>query len=159
MGNSLLSIGTTIENQAMADKRIPILMQIPAKVRFLSCEPLLEKIDIKLGFWDIDYCEDRSIRDIFVPSPDAIDWVIVGGESGKDSRPCHIDWVRSLVTQCQSSGVPVFVKQLGSNPIADESTDGISMTSYRVKLRDRKGGDVSEFPESLQIREFPEFNQ
>ena len=133
-------IGTTVENQAMADIRIPLLLKIPAVVKFLSCEPLLEEINLN---------KFSTVEERF--------WVIVGGESGKGARECHIDWVRSLVKQCKSANVPVFVKQLGSNPAdALPYIDGVAHTNYFVKLRDRKGGDISEFPEDLQIREFPD---
>jgi protein gp37 len=90
-----LHLGVTVENQQTADQRIPALKQTSAALRFLSCEPLLEPID--LG--------DLS----------GIDWVIVGGESGPRSRPCDIRWIESIVSQCKAQGVAVFVKQLGSH--------------------------------------------
>lgn len=90
-----LWLGTTVEDQAAADERIPELMKIPAAVRFLSCEPLLE-----------------SIEPLSIKFPGQIDWVIVGCESGPNRRPCSLDWVRSLRDRCQVDGVPVFIKQL-----------------------------------------------
>jgi hypothetical protein len=89
-------IGTTVENQEWADKRIKWLLRIPADVRFLSCEPLLGPIDLSA------ICPD-----------DRLDWVIAGGESGPKARPSHPDWFRSLRDQCQSAGVPYFFKQHG----------------------------------------------
>jgi hypothetical protein len=86
-------IGTTVENQEYTEKRIPELLKIPARVRFLSVEPLLED----LGTIDLT----------------GIHWVIVGGESGADARPMHPDWVRSIRDQCQAAGVPFFFKQWG----------------------------------------------
>jgi len=93
-------IGTTVEDQTRADERIPHLLEIPAKVRFLSCEPLLEEIFIE--------CFMRGIL------PDGpVNWVICGGESGKDARPMHPHWARSLRDQCAASNVPFFFKQWG----------------------------------------------
>jgi protein gp37 len=165
-------IGTTVENQAMADKRIPILLRIPAVIKFLSCEPLLE--DIKLYLENRFICQFcgseqnaeattctrchkwHSIQE-YLKATKTVDWCIVGGESGKGARDCHIDWVRSLVKQCKSANVPVFVKQLGIHPVASSPyIEGVACVNYFVKLRDRKGGDISEFPEDLQIREFPD---
>lgn len=86
-------IGTTVEDQQRADERIPALLKIPARVRFLSCEPLLSTLNLQL-------------------STD-IHWVICGGESGTGARPMHPDWARSLRDQCQAAGVGFFFKQWG----------------------------------------------
>jgi protein gp37 len=77
-----------------------------------------------------------------------IDWIIIGGESGHDTgkyryRPCKIEWIELLVNQCREADVPVFVKQLGTH------------ISKEMKLGDRHGGNIDEFPEHLRIREFP----
>jgi protein gp37 len=153
-----LHLGVSIENQKAADERIPLLLQTPAALRFLSVEPLLELVDLTesdgmynpgLGeghTWlnplsGIAYDSDGSFSHI-----PAIDWIIVGGESGPGARPCDINWIGSIIQQCQSSRVPVFVKQLGSNPV-NLGGEG--------KLRDRKGGSIAEWPEYLRIREFP----
>jgi protein gp37 len=85
-------IGTSVENQKFADKRIPVLTQINAGVRFLSCEPLLGPV------WNTLV---------------GIHWVIVGGESGPKARQMHPDWARSLRDQCVEAGVPFFFKQWG----------------------------------------------
>lgn len=87
-------IGTSVENQEYADKRIPELLKIPAPVRFLSVEPMLGPVDLS-------------------PWLDQIQWVIVGGESGPAARPMHPDWVRSVRDQCEAAGVPFFFKQWG----------------------------------------------
>jgi hypothetical protein len=102
--------------------------------------------------------------------PPALDWVIVGGESGPGSRPCDVAWVRSIVRQCKDAAVPVFVKQLGAvvtDSDAEEWLQDVGWpagTNYipegkpggpRVLLRDRKGGDMDEWPEDLRVREFP----
>lgn len=129
-------IGTSVENQGQADKRIPELLKIPAKIRFLSCEPLLGHVDLRkfskksrgltLGHdWltgeEWQYSEifggGKNIYD-FDPQFDdygknRIHWVIAGGESGHNARPMHPDWVRSLRYQCQEAGVPFLFKQWG----------------------------------------------
>ena len=142
-------LGTSTENQTTADSRIPSLLQTPASVRFLSCEPLLESIDLNKCF--------RTSKDGYeLTWLDYLNLIIVGGESGSGARPCHIDWIRSLVQQCQPTNVSVFVKQLGSNPIiAACYIDGVAATHQKLKLADRKGGDINEFPEDLRVREFP----
>lgn len=114
-------IGTSIEDQASADERIPHLLRIPARVLFLSCEPLLGTIDLlrikwpnmehwvdvlRGGFWHETGFINHS--DLYT-----IDWVICGGESGPQARPMHPDWARSLRAQCQEAGVPFFFKQWG----------------------------------------------
>jgi protein gp37 len=96
-------LGVTVENQAMADKRIPELLKIPAKVRFLSVEPLLEPVD--LIHWLSDFDSDNGIHST---KPD---WCIVGGESGGNRRDCGVDAIVSVAEQCRAAGVPVFVKQ------------------------------------------------
>jgi protein gp37 len=91
---STIWIGTSVENQRMAEKRIPILASIPAHVRFLSCEPLLSFVNIR-------------------PWSSSIQWVIAGGESGAKHRPMNISWATSLHTQCTQSRIPFFFKQVG----------------------------------------------
>lgn len=83
-------IGTTVENQDEADRRIDQLRAIPAAVRFLSCEPLLGPIELDL---------------------DGIHWVIAGGESGPHRRPMDLDWMRGIRDQCERAGVAFFGKQ------------------------------------------------
>jgi protein gp37 len=92
-------VGTSIENQRVAEQRLPNLLRVPARIRFLSCEPLLGTLD--LGSW--------FRRDGFYP----IDWVIAGGESGANSRPMHPDWASTLLRQCQRSKVAFHFKQWG----------------------------------------------
>ncbi|HAO12140.1 MAG TPA: phage Gp37/Gp68 family protein [Planktothrix sp. UBA8407] len=150
-------LGVSCENQAMADKRIPLLMQIPAKVRFLSCEPLLEPINLS-KFLPIEWSE---IAEDWIESWPGIgsynandypSWVIVGGESGAGSRACHVDWLRDIASQCQSAKIPVFIKQLGNNAIATR-TDHTG--NYKLKIKDRKGSDILEWFEDLRIQQFP----
>ncbi len=104
-------LGVSVEDQEAADERIPHLLATPAAVRFLSCEPLIEEVDLRTDF----------LRETGVDWPwgsrstDHIGWVIVGGESGPGARPCDLAWIRGIVGQCKAAGVPVFVKQ-GSGP-------------------------------------------
>ena len=144
-------LGATIEDQARADERIPALLKIPARIRFLSCEPLLGPVDLLLGgecsSWKCPECGSHAIRnDNHDPRngvwwecldckaseygeaawrPD-IHWVIAGGESGPKARPTHPDWTRSLRNQCQRAGVPFLFKQWGEwAPAHDPKRDGV----------------------------------
>ena len=92
-------LGVSVEDQANADKRIPLLLETPAAVRFLSCEPLLSPIQLA------GVCNDWL--------EDGIHWVIVGGESGPGARPIRHEWVRHIQRQCQDALVPFFFKQWG----------------------------------------------
>jgi len=105
-------LGVTTENQQRADERIPILLQIPAAVRFVSVEPMIGSVDIDgyLGFNGPRRMGDGLMYYWVAPK---IDWVICGGETGPGARPMHPDWVRSLRDQCQKAGVPFFFKQWG----------------------------------------------
>lgn len=134
-------LGTTVEDQQRANERLPHLVAAPAVVRFLSCEPLLEAVD--LSQW-LD--EDRN------GFAHHIDWVIIGGESGGKARPFQTDWAISLINQCRDAGrgdTFPFLKQLGSNP---RNAVGAKF----MHLRDRAGGDMAEWPADLRVREFPE---
>lgn len=103
-------IGTSVENQATADERIPHLMKIPAKVRFLSCEPLLGPVDL----WSARYPNPNGgFTGAVTNWPGGVQWVIVGGESGHHARPMHPRWARSLLDQCQEAEIPFFFKQWG----------------------------------------------
>ncbi|MBP2232544.1 protein gp37 [Azospirillum agricola] len=97
-------LGTTVEDQKMADLRIPLLLETPAAVRFLSMEPLLGPVSIP-GLYPVG-------EDGIVTTP-ALDWVIAGGESGPGARPTHPDWFRSVRDQCAEAGVPFLFKQHG----------------------------------------------
>jgi protein gp37 len=141
-------LGTSVEDQAAAEARIAHLLHTPAAIRFLSCEPLLGPVNLR-------------------PYLSRLDWVIVGGESGPRARRCEVGWVRSIVQQCQRAGVPVFVKQLGGQVRDAEATvaytcpaercwpSGTKSNGWDIHLQDRKGGDLSEWPEDLRVREWP----
>jgi protein gp37 len=92
-------LGTSVENQKWANVRIPKLLDTPSYVRFLSCEPLLDALNLEP--W-ISAFDGRGIH-----------WVIVGGESGPGARPMNPRWVRSLLRQCTAAEVPFFLKQWG----------------------------------------------
>lgn len=127
-------LGTSVEDQKTADTRIPHLLQIPARVRFLSMEPLLGPVDLskwigdmdcgrcrirffsdecpKCGTRDDDYDSVGFAENAVEPYSD-LHWVIVGGESGPNARPMHPDWVRSIRDQCQMTDTPFLFKQWG----------------------------------------------
>jgi protein gp37 len=112
-------IGTTVENQEMADLRIPLLIDIPARVRFLSCEPLLGPVNLHVPDPDWRRTYQATI------GPANISWVICGGESGPHARPMHPDWARSLRDQCNAACVPFFFKQWGEwYPLATDRLVG-----------------------------------
>lgn len=133
-------MGTTVEDQEMADKRIPELLGIPAMVRFLSCEPLLSFVDIQqVGddeltiYWPlVGKAISDGMNEPFTLANGGIHWVIAGGESGPGCRPFDPEWARSLRDQCQAAGVPFFMKQMGGT---------------------RK--PFEPIPDDLMIREFP----
>jgi protein gp37 len=114
--NAHVAIGTSVENQAAADERIPELLKIPAAVRFLSCEPLLDAVDLK--GW-------TRKSGMFVDGDRRIDWVICGGESGPGARAMHPGWARSLRDQCTAAGVSFFFKQWGEfHPVVFDTGEG-----------------------------------
>ena len=126
-------IGTTVENQEMADKRIPELLKIPAKVRFLSVEPMLGPVDL----WGAKYkTAGKAGMTGAVTSWEGhgVDWVICGGESGANARPMHPDWARGLRDQCAAAGVPFFFKQWGEwRDIEDIKEYGVDLLTCKYK--------------------------
>lgn len=128
-------LGVTVEDQKRADERIPQLLAIPAYVRFLSVEPLLGEVDIA-----------KHIR----PGGPGIHWVIVGGESmqGGRCRPAWVEWIESVVVQCQQLKIQVFVKQMGDRVYTDDGKQLLRLT--------KKGKDMDAWPEHLRLRQFPE---
>lgn len=198
-------IGVSCENQETADERVPLLLQCPAAVRWVSAEPLLGPIDFGkwLDPWTCSDCEfygsqndsgpchcsdcdletayDTGVGGEKCPRcgkddgscdavgdtcpqcgsvegwsrdhgfmfdserPSRLDWVVVGGESGRSARVCDISWVGGIVRDCDVAGVPVFVKQMGANSIGWEG-----------RPRHPKGGDIQEWPENLRVRQWAE---
>lgn len=101
-------LGVSVEDQVHADKRIPMLLQTPAAVRWISAEPLLGPVDIHHRLGACVFTEADPLA-----TGRGIDWVVVGGESGDKARPMHPDWARSLRDQCAAAGVPFLFKQWG----------------------------------------------
>ena len=126
-------LGVSCEDQKTADERIPLLIQTPAALRFVSLEPLLGPITLRFpagsrapdppdGFesWTEKRRADwfaMQARATYMTRCEMLDWVIVGGESGPGARPCDVSWIRSVVKQCLTAEVACFVKQLGSVPV------------------------------------------
>jgi protein gp37 len=139
-------IGTSVGNQRTADLRIPELLKIPAHCRFISYEPALGPVNFNQA--------ESPLRTNWL---NRIDWIIVGGESGPKARPFNVQWARDTVSQCKSAGVACFVKQLGARPVYIPL--GCRSWSTPVPLfpalKDKKGGDPSEWEKELQVREFP----
>lgn len=142
--------GASMGHQAAVDEFGPYLIQARpnAQVLWASVEPQLELIT--LAKWLPHTRETSQTREEFYPG---LDWVVVGGESGPGARPFDLAWARSIVQQCQAASVPVFLKQLGANPF--DSTATHLPPAELIFMRDKKGGDIAEFPEALQIREWP----
>ena len=124
--------GVSVEDQEAADARIPILLETPAAVRWVSLEPLLGPVD--LGIW-------------LGPDPATkIAWVVCGGESGPGARVFRVEWAREILRQCRAADVPFFMKQMGA-----AFNDG----RFTLRLRHRAGADPDEWPEDLRVREYP----
>jgi len=105
-------LGVTAENQQRADERIPILLQIPAAVRFISVEPMLGPVDLA-GHLELKGPRRTGDGFTYFWVAPKLDWVIYGGETGPGARPMHPDWARSIRDQCQNAGVPSFYKSGG----------------------------------------------
>ena len=169
-------LGVSAEDQKTADQRIPILLNLPAAVRFVSAEPLLEWIYLGAHFrHESQLAEGKRgcqvcgllANPLHAADAKGLDWVIVGGESSTKARPFHVEWARTLVAQCAYFGIAPFVKQMGANvldviarghdwPAAPmHLTDYVPHGHFRVRLADRKGGDMNEWPVALRRREFP----
>ncbi len=145
-------LGVTAESQAMARRRLPILLDTPARVRWVSIEPMLEAMDLENVIYGefenavaVDVLGGCWVLEEEPPTQERLDWVVMGGESGDRTHPARLfkpDWARRLVDQCQRKGVPVFVKQMGSAPVG-------------LALKDRHGAEPAEWPADLRVQEFP----
>lgn len=114
-------MGVTVEDQERADQRIPILLDTPAAVRWLSCEPLLGPVDLDATGMGVTGTSGPESR------PSAVDWVVAGGESGPGARPMHPDWARSLRDQCRDAGVPFLFKQWGDLVTEEQAPEDITL--------------------------------
>jgi protein gp37 len=112
-------LGVTAENQEQADKRIPLLLQVPAAVRFVSVEPMLGPVDLSLSLRKCPLFPHPSYQ-----CNARIDWLIVGGESGPNARPTHPLWAWSLRDECKAAGVPFFYKQNGEWVLSSRKPQG-----------------------------------
>jgi len=140
-------VGTTVENQRRADERIPELLKIPARVRFLSCEPLLGSIDlthVTIFQFAHDYDRVNALRghethcspgfrglrmECGASKEPRIHWVICGGESGPGARPMHPNWARQIRAQCEEASVPFLFKQWGEWTPATQVGDRVEIMS------------------------------
>lgn len=184
---------TSVEDQKRLEERVPLLLQCPAAVRGLSVEPLIDD-DIDLSqhlcvTWQCSGCKAYFDGEHQETCPScgraghwtgshafnspgqrgrAIDWVVVGGESGPGARGVRVDAIHRVVEQCQTNGVPVFVKQLGARPFGDlgngnplkipDAKRAAWRFTWRTQLctiRNASGGDIAEWPKELQVRELP----
>ena len=176
-------LGVSVEDQTTADERIPLLLQTPAAVRFVSYEPALGPVDftrVDCGTGETKLEALMGARPAWAP----LDWVIIGGESGPGARPMHPTWARSSILQCKAADVPVFLKQQGAwqpklwrdDPTRDRrwgtlDRDGhwyLETTPWNGRQGDDSetdelvmihvgghGEDWNEWPEDMRVREFP----
>jgi len=134
-GYSNVYLGVTAENREQAARRIPILLKSPARLHFLSIEPLLESYD------GVDLA--------------GIDWVIVGGESGPQARAFDLAWARSIQAHCSKEGIVFFMKQVGSHPVVNGAPFPILYDTSDGK-HDVNGTMLANIPEDLRVRNWPD---
>lgn len=147
-------LGVSVEDQQWANTRIPALLETPAAVRWLSCEPLLGPVTLPFfheigkcncagGTPEASYAHERHCGLEPGPAWGELHWTVIGGESGPGARPMDPTWAASLVEQCRTAGVPAFVKQMGS-------------VWARQNDADSKGGKWQHWPADLRVREYPQ---
>lgn len=103
-------LGVSVEDQGTADERVPVLLECPAAVRFVSYEPALGPVDFSKIPRPQHFHQQPLGWDSWWPTQ--LHWIICGGESGPGARPLHPDWARGVRDQCQAAGVPFFMKQI-----------------------------------------------
>lgn len=140
-------LGVSVEDQRTADVRIPVLLATPAARRWISAEPLLEAIDLNRRTFVRCPKHDTAYGFCMQDCGDwiTLDWVVVGGESGQNSRRCDVQWIRDIVRTCSAARVPVFVKQLGRHAV----TGDVRYPSIGV------GRDPRYWPDDLRVRQWP----
>lgn len=149
-----VQLGVSVSGQDTADADLPVLLETDAFVRLVSIEPLLGPVDLR-----------RYVG--------ALDWVIVGGESGSGARSCDVAWIRAIVGQCRTAEVACFVKQLGSNHLDERVMDTVVFGEFAAKLglphgergpvlhritygkKRSKGNDPSVWPRELRVHQYP----
>ncbi|MGN6107736.1 MAG: DUF5131 family protein [Kofleriaceae bacterium] len=150
-------VGASVENQEAADERIEHLQRVPARVRFLSVEPLLGPVNVGEWVSPLQVCpactteyrtaEPRSCcgddleveYGVAMRTSPPIHWLIIGGESGPKARPCDVAWIRNLVRQGRDADVPVFVKQLGAYPLGVPDCSGCEGVEFDGAICSRCG--------------------
>lgn len=154
-------LGTSVSDQASADKRIPELLALPAARRFVSYEPALEAVKFRftkpVPITDAEFGDQNEYHEV-----KGIHWLIIGGESGKRSRPFNVKWMRDADAQCKAAGIPVFNKQMGANCWSDQDNFHCPMSDlgkedvkWKAHLKDNHGGDWEEWPANLRVRQWP----
>lgn len=160
-------LGVSIEDQATADERIPLLLRTPAAVRWVSAEPLLGPVEINFigcpecghskNYWAPNFTICRNCgNEVASPPENTIDWVVVGGESGKNARPMQLDWVRSLRDQCLDTGTPFFFKQWGEfapNFFTDEDGEYAGGPIWMDRIGKKSAGRLLD---GREWNEYPE---
>ena len=175
-------LGASVEDQATADERIPLLLKTPATVRWVSYEPALGPVDFSR--WLIRECldclgsgegEGAACEECGGSGTrPRVQWLVCGGESGPGARPFDVAWARSLIEQCKATGARAFIKQVGSFAVDsqwrtgtyapdDKRTKAASAaleqregdTPPNLLLLGKKGGDPATWPTDLSVREFP----
>lgn len=159
-------LGVSAEDQATWDARVPLLLQLPAAIRWVSVEPQIGPIDTRVGI-EAAFCPSCGCDAVYsshdlrwhcfvgcgwtgaeLPPSPLLGWVVVGGESGRRARPFRIGWARDIVADCHAAGVACFVKQLGSSPVGN---DGARYPG----INHPKGEDTDEWPPDIRVQEYP----
>lgn len=178
-------LGVSVENQETAVERIPLLLDTPADLRWVSYEPALGPVDFTpwlppRGFPVGGPFGPEAVRlhSRRADDPPRLDWIVVGGESGPGARPFDLAWARATIAQCREADVPVFVKQVGARPEIrlyggqpgascpmHETCNCVPpLVSLRqprpvdgqlICIRDSHGGDMAEWPSDLRVRCYP----
>lgn len=174
-----LHLGVSVEDQKTADERIPLLLHTPAAKRFVSYEPALGPVDFSSrptngneecrrnwltgDFYNVRFVNQTQEGTMTVHTQNKLDQIIVGGESGPGARPFDIAWARQTIQQCKAAGVACFVKQLGAYAFTENGLTSFDNTAHHLRqdeegrwvwwLKDRKGGDMSEWSPELRVRE------
>jgi len=167
-------LGTSVTSEKNLG-RIAELLQVPASVRLVSMEPLLGLVDLRTAAISPQFSPLVADRSAGL----GIDWLILGGESGRRARPCQFNWIRRGMGAGRAGWIPIFVKQVGSNPHGDwlhgappthtltqlvggqwrDTRQESQCKNGRWKLHDPKGGDPREWPEDLRVREMPDWRK
>ena len=165
-------LGFSAGTQPILEHRGRIVIGLPAPIKFVSIEPMLDRLTIRNGLEGRWRVPDTDPGENFIP----FDWVIIGGESGVKARPFYVPFAKELILQCFASGVAPFVKQMGSccivpsggydigftalgarKEIYEDPVPGVPSirTNIRVRLAHHAGAKAEEWPEDLRVQQFP----